>query len=80
MPMSGLTTGTAHRISRRPGLRWPDAALRYLSQARDFFARHGARSIILARFVPLVRTFAPIVAGTAEMRYRTFVFDAVGRP
>ncbi|WP_253754230.1 VTT domain-containing protein [Hamadaea flava] len=60
-----------------PGLfRKPDARLfkqRYLTQAQHFFDHHGARSIVLARFVPLVRTFAPIVAGTAEMRYRTFV-------
>ncbi|WP_034592828.1 DedA family protein [Hamadaea tsunoensis] len=62
--------------------RRPDARLfkqDYVRQARDFFDRHGARSIVLARFVPLVRTFAPIVAGTAGMRYRTFVtYNIIG--
>ena len=44
-----------------------------VAKAHLFFERHGPRSIVLARFVPIVRTFTPIVAGVAEMRYRTFV-------
>jgi membrane-associated protein len=42
-------------------------------RANAFFARYGARSIVLARFVPVVRTFTPVIAGVSRMRYRTFV-------
>jgi membrane-associated protein len=51
----------------------------YIEKAEGFFARHGAKSIVLARFVPIVRTFAPIVAGASNMHYRTFVkFNIIG--
>jgi membrane-associated protein len=60
----------------------PDSRIfkqRYVEKAHTFFERHGAKTIVLARFVPIVRTFAPIVAGVGEMRYRTFVtFNVVG--
>lgn len=46
----------------------------HVAKAHEFFERHGPKTIILARFVPIVRTFAPIVAGVGEMRYRTFLF------
>jgi membrane-associated protein len=50
-----------------------------LAKAHDFFDRYGARSIVLARFVPIVRTFTPIVAGVSRMHYRTFVtYNVVG--
>lgn len=52
---------------------------RYLQRAHDFYEHHGTKAIILARFVPIVRTFCPPVAGAARMRYRTyFLFDIVG--
>ncbi|MFF5175610.1 DedA family protein [Micromonospora sp. NPDC000089] len=44
-----------------------------VQQANAFFARYGARSIVLARFVPIVRTFTPIIAGVSRMHYRTFL-------
>lgn len=50
-----------------------------LAKAHAFFERRGAFAVVLARFVPIVRTFTPIVAGVAEMRYRTFVtYNIVG--
>ena len=50
-----------------------------LTRAGDFFARYGPRSIVLARFVPIVRTFTPIVAGAGRMDYRSFlVFNIIG--
>lgn len=45
----------------------------HVVRAHNFFDRYGAKTIVLARFVPIVRTFAPIVAGVGTMKYRTFV-------
>ncbi len=51
----------------------------YVDKAEAFFAEHGPRTIILARFVPIVRTLAPVMAGVARMPYRTFVvFNVIG--
>ncbi|WP_406285197.1 DedA family protein [Embleya sp. NBC_00896] len=50
-----------------------------VEKAHEFFEKYGPRSIVLARFVPIVRTFTPIVAGVARMRYRTFVvYNVIG--
>ncbi|MGC0421350.1 DedA family protein [Embleya sp. AB8] len=50
-----------------------------VEKAHEFFDRYGPRSIVLARFVPIVRTFTPIVAGVARMKYRTFiVYNVLG--
>jgi membrane-associated protein len=51
----------------------------HLMAAKDFYERHGGKAIILARFVPLVRTFTPFVAGVARMSYARFVvYNVVG--
>lgn len=47
---------------------------KYLEQAHDFYEKHGGGAIIIARFIPIVRTFAPIVAGIVSMDRRKFVF------
>ncbi|WP_207783771.1 DedA family protein [Micromonospora globispora] len=50
-----------------------------VQRTNDFFARYGARSIVLARFVPIVRTFTPIIAGVSRMHYRTFlIYNMLG--
>ena len=51
----------------------------YVEKARQYFDRYGAKTVVLARFVPVVRTFAPILAGVGSMRYRVFVtYNVVG--
>lgn len=51
----------------------------YVTESHAFFERHGAKTIILARFVPIVRTFTPVLAGVSYMRYPVFLgFDIVG--
>jgi len=50
---------------------------RHVERAHDFYLRHGAKTIVLARFMPIIRTFAPLVAGVARMPYKTFVTYSV---
>jgi len=45
----------------------------YIKKAQEFYKKHGGKTLILARFIPAVRTFVPIVAGMAEMPYRKFI-------
>lgn len=52
---------------------------KYIDKTMRFYAVHGKKTIILARFVPIVRTFAPILAGVGEMKYKTFfIFNVIG--
>jgi membrane-associated protein len=51
----------------------------YLEKTHSFFEKHGTKAIIMARFVPFVRTFAPFAAGIGEMKYRKYLaFDLLG--
>ena len=51
----------------------------HIKKTRDFYEKYGAKTIVIARFVPIVRTFAPVVAGVGAMEYRRFVtYNVVG--
>ncbi len=70
-----------HRVGRRLFQR-PESRLfrpEYLRRAEQFFEVHGGKAVILARFMPIVRTFVPIIAGVGAMRYRRFAaFNVIG--
>jgi membrane-associated protein len=66
----GYKAGPA--IFRRPSGRFFKQA--YLLRAKAYYERHGGKTIVMARFVPIVRTFVPVVAGAARMEYRAFLF------
>ena len=51
----------------------------HVARAHAFFIKHGGKAVVLARFVPIVRTFVPFVAGGADMPYRTFaIYNVIG--
>ena len=52
---------------------------KYIDQTHDFFNKHGSKAIVIARFVPIIRTFAPFTAGIGNMKYFTFLrFNIIG--
>jgi membrane-associated protein len=76
---------TGYAIGRQTGPRLfnrPESRLfkrEHVEKAEAFFSHHGPKAIILARFVPIVRTFVPMVAGVSNMEYRTFVrYNVIG--
>ncbi len=78
---------TNYWVGRKLGLKAAQIKIRgrklvkqeYLDKTHHFYETYGPKTIIMARFVPIVRTFAPFVAGIAEMQYRKFLsFDILG--
>ncbi len=74
-----------YTIGHRAGptlFRRPDSRIfkqKYVERTKEFFEKHGPKTILLARFVPIVRTFAPVLAGVGEMNRRTFTtYNVVG--
>lgn len=74
-------------IGRKIGVKLFDLTLKgrplvkkeYLDKTHEFFEKHGTKAIIMARFVPFVRTFAPFAAGIGEMNYKKYlVYDLLG--
>lgn len=75
----GYTFG--HRIGKRIFQREDSVFFhkRNIIKAQQFYQKHGPKTIIIARFVPVVRTFAPIVAGVGDMDYKTFLtYNVIG--
>lgn len=80
-----LGDSTGYTFGRRVGRKLfnrPDSRLfkqAYVEKAESFYEKHGGKTIIMARFIPFVRTFAPVIAGTAKMKYRTFLtYNIIG--
>ena len=80
-----LGDNTGYHIGKRYGRRLfskPDGVVfrqQYVQQAEGFYERHGSKTMLIAHFMPIVRTFAPAVAGVARMNYKQFfIFDAIG--
>lgn len=85
IPMAIIGDATSYFIGARSGpkiFNRPESRFfkpAHVKAAHDFYEKHGGKAIIIARFMPLVRTFVPVVAGVAQMPYRRFaMFNVVG--
>ena len=88
IPAAIIGDAVGYSIGRRAGrplFDRPDSRFfkrKHLLQTQAFYERHGGKTIVMARFVPIVRTFAPVVAGVAAMPYRRFaafnIFGGIG--
>ena len=80
-----LGDSVGYTFGRRVGRRLfdkPNSRLfkqEHLQKAEAFYEKHGGKTIILARFIPVVRTFAPVIAGVGKMQYKTFIsYNLIG--
>ncbi len=85
IPAAILGNATGYQIGKRTGKALysrPDSLLfrrEHLQMTHEYYERHGGKTIIIAQFAPILRTFAPVVAGVAEMGYRRFAsYNIVG--
>ena len=85
IPAAILGNATGYAIGKRTGKALysrPDSLLfrrEHLRMTHEYYARHGGKTIIIAQFAPILRTFAPVVAGVADMGYRRFAsYNVVG--
>src|SRR5512145_2207540 len=85
IPLAILGDATSYWIGRRTGphiFNRPRSRIfrpEHVKAAHEFYERHGGKAIIIARFMPLVRTFVPVVPGVAGMTYRRFaLFNVIG--
>jgi membrane-associated protein len=85
IPAAILGNATGYAIGKRTGKALysrPDSLLfrrEHLRMTHEYYERHGGKTIIIAQFAPILRTFAPVVAGVAEMGYRNFAsYNVIG--
>ena len=85
IPAAILGNATGYFIGHRTGMalyQRPDSLLfrrEHLQMTHDYYVRHGGKTIVLAQFIPILRTFAPVVAGVGKMGYRQFAtYNVVG--
>jgi membrane-associated protein len=85
IPAAIIGNATGYYIGHRTGMRLysrPDSLLfrrEHLRMTREYYEKHGGKTIILAQFIPILRTFAPVVAGVGAMGYRQFAtYNVVG--
>jgi membrane-associated protein len=85
IPAAIIGNATGYFIGHRTGMalyQRPDSFLfrrEHLTMTHEYYVKHGGKTIVIAQFIPILRTFAPVVAGVAEMGYRQFAtYNVVG--